>query len=245
MKTLNQKNILKAAICVFLLGGLIASCSKGKSDPVAVDLTTVTATADNDLKSGGVYKGTLIGSTGSIKIVIQGDSKAAYLIFDGVTKTLETSDLGSWNSGQAINNASFTSGDWRIVFSVNANGSNPRLVVTIPGHNVSVAIVKEATTSLTRAYEGTFTVGNLTSTFNFVSKGDTAVTGVIRTTDALTVPLRGSIVGGRVTVSADSGTGYIIGSGTITGTTASGTFTETGYSSSYTVSGTWTAKKTL
>ena len=212
-----------------------------------VDAATVVASSANDDKSGGVYKGTLIGSTGSLKVVLVGDTKVAYMVFDGVSKTLTTTDLGSWASGQAVTNATFTSGDWKVVFSVSAAGTNPIISITVPGHTVAVAIVKEQSSSLTKSYEGTFTAGTASSNFNFVLKGDTSLTGMLKTTDNKIVNFKGSVVSNKITVTTNSGTGVITATGTVSGDVATGTFKEAGTINNvkYEVAGSWTAKKAL
>ncbi len=239
------------ALFAFALAIFFTSCSKDTSEIIEeeikpVDIVTVTATSANDTKSGGVYKGVLVGSTGSIKLVLQQDLKAIYIKFDGVSKTLTTTDLANWTSGQAITNATFTSGDWKVVFSVGAAGNDPVMVVTIPGHSVRTAAVKETSTSATTAFEGRFSVSGQSSTFNFVVKGTDTIMGAILTTDAKSIGLFGRYRNNVIGATADTGTGRVQATGTINGNTASGTFTEIGYGgNNYNISGTWTATKTF
>ena len=61
-----------------------------------------------------MYKGAIIGSSGTIKIVLQNGKKEIVLKIDGVTKTLTTTALEGWTSGQEISGATFTSGDWTV-----------------------------------------------------------------------------------------------------------------------------------
>ena len=169
---------------------IISSCSKKKDpDPTTQSnnshfTNTPEAKAVNDNKSGGIYKGVLKGSSGTVKMILQDNNVSAVVTFDGVTKTLTTNSLNSWTSGQAISNAIFISGDWQLTFSVDADGLNPQLAVSIPGHTVEVVLIKETSSSLVRTFEGNYTkadttsfvlncviIGNQVSFVGFPSKG--------------------------------------------------------------------------
>lgn len=140
-------------------------------------ITAPEAKAQYNDNSGGVYKGVLVGSTGTIALYLHntGTEVQALVSFDGKNATLTNSTLGSWAPGQAINNALFTGTiDGQTVqalFSVDANGQNPTVTVTIPGHTVNVAIYKETSTNMIRNFEGTYTGGS-EGPFNMVIVGD-------------------------------------------------------------------------
>jgi VCBS repeat-containing protein len=140
-------------------------------------ITTPEAKEQHNGSSAGVYKGVLVGSTGTIALYLYntGTEVTALVSFDGKNATLTTTSLGNWAPGQAISNALFTGTiDGQTVqatFSVDANGQNPTVTVTIPGHNVNVAIYKETSTALIRNFEGTYTGGD-EGIFNMVIVGD-------------------------------------------------------------------------
>jgi hypothetical protein len=213
------------------------SCKKGKPEPEeTTTLRTVPeAVAEHDTKSGGVYKGVLVGSSGTIKLSLQGGTSTAVVTFDGETKTFTTNSLGNWSSGQAISNAVFTSGNWTLTFSVDANGQNPSITASIPNHTVSVAVFKETSTNLVQSFEGTYSGPAGPGTWNFVIRGNT-VTGIRKWSgNNVKVPLSGTLNGNTLT-----GQGY---TGTINGNTASGTWTDNTPGSE--ANGTWTGKRTL
>ena len=126
--------------------------------------TQPTAQATFDNQSGGVYKGTLSGSSGYFEVNFQG--KTPYLIFqwtnpEGNKDSLSSGSLANWTSGQAIVKAVFTASDGSFFwFSVNADGSSPSIdSVYISGHTgpVYASVCKERSTSLVKVYEGSAT----------------------------------------------------------------------------------------
>ena len=241
-----KKLLFKKAIPILLLSSFLASCGKEKTrtanEEQKIDPITAVASAADDQKSGGIYKGTLVGSTGAIKIILQGSTKVAYISFNGVPKTLSTTDLNNWSSGQALKDATFVAGDWKIVFSVDASGNNPIVVATIPGHTVSASLVKETSTTTAKTFEGTFNINGQSNVLNFVIKG-TELVGLIKSTDQKIFTIRGMVSNNVITASGNSDTGLITATGNLSNDNASGTFNETG--TSYNINGTWTAKKTL
>ena len=108
--------------------------------------------------SGGVYKGVIVGSTGTIALYLYntGTEVKALVAFDGQNGTLSTTSLSAWAPGQPISNALFTGTingqQVEAMFSVEANGQNPTVTVQIPGHTVYVAIYKETSTTLIKNY---------------------------------------------------------------------------------------------
>ncbi|TDW96738.1 hypothetical protein [Dinghuibacter silviterrae] len=123
-----------------------------------------TAQATFDSQSGGVYKGSLTGSSGYFVVNLQ--ATKPFIIYQWTTPSgnidsLFTSSLGSWTSGQAITKAVFTGSDGSVFwFSVGANGSGASIdSVFIPGHTgpVYAAIGKELSTSQIKIFQGTGT----------------------------------------------------------------------------------------
>lgn len=140
-------------------------------------ITTPEAKADYNSSSAGVYKGVIVGSTGTIALYLHntGTEVSALVSFDGKNATLTSTSLSGWAPGQAITNALFTGTidgqNIEALFSVGANGQNPSVQVMIPGHTVTVAIYKETSTSLIRNFEGTYAGGDQ-GIFNMVIVGD-------------------------------------------------------------------------
>jgi len=136
--------------------------------------TTPDAVAANNSSSKGIYKGVIIGSTGSIMFDIANNGSAitAVMVIDGVTVNL-TSNV-TWVAGQAyiapftgiLNNASVT-----INFSVGISGGAPTVTSSnIPGHtDASLNIIKETSSNLVECFEGSFsTTRPETGIFNMI-----------------------------------------------------------------------------
>ncbi len=175
-----MKKILPiAAVVILVAATLVISCKKSsnkKKDNYTCSSCAVKpeAVAANDVSSKGIYKGVLVGSSGTVKFDVDnaGSTVTAQITIDGTTATLTSSV--TWVSGQAYT-APFTGqlggNSVSITFSVGADGSNPSVTAAnVPGHpNISFMIAKETSTALIEAFEGTYsTTRPETGTFNVV-----------------------------------------------------------------------------
>ncbi|MFD1629337.1 hypothetical protein [Pseudopedobacter beijingensis] len=159
---------------------LLTSCKKGsnhKEEPYTCTTCTQTpeGKAANDNSSKGIYKGVIIGSSGTIKFDIANTSSnsiTATMVIDGTTVTLTTTT--AWNAGQlyvAPFKGTLNGQEVTITFSVGASGSGATITsATIPGHaNAIFSIAKETSTALVRCFEGTYeTSDNKKGTFNII-----------------------------------------------------------------------------
>ena len=166
-------------ITYILLTTSISSCKKesaSKADPYkcVACKTTPDALVANNSSSKGIYKGIVIGSTGTIMFNIMngGTTITATMVLDGTTVNLTS--VVSWISGVAyvapftgtLNGASVT-----ITFKVDANGGNPIVTSSnIPGHaTAQFNLVKESSTALIECFEGTYDNSKPeTGTFNLL-----------------------------------------------------------------------------
>lgn len=202
-------------------------------------ITTPEAKAEHNTSSAGVYKGVIVGSTGTIALYLYntGTEVSALVAFDGKNATLTTTSLSGWAPGQPITNALFTGTiDGQTVqalFSVEANGQNPSVQLTIPGHTVTVAVYKETSTMLIKNYEGTY-AGDDNGIFNMSMSGEEY--SIV--TQGGNAPMEGVLINGKVDFNQNGievkgefqGTDYI--SGTWKNTTDN-------------TQGTWTGNRTL
>ena len=156
----------KIKIVLALLAVLsFSSCKKSDSPATTYTCTTCKTTPDalaaNDASSKGIYKGVVIGSSGTISINIANNGTAitAIMVIDGITVNL-TSAV-AWVAGQpyvadftgTMNGSAVT-----IRFSVGINGNTPTATsTTIPGHTTaSLNLIKETSTGLVEVFEGTY-----------------------------------------------------------------------------------------
>ncbi len=190
-------------IAVFALV-LFAGCKKS-SDPATPPYTCTTcktapdALAANNASSKGIYKGVVIGSSGTITFDIanNGTTITAVMVIDGVTVNL-TSAV-TWVAGQ-VYITPFTgtlSGQAvTITFSVGATGGTPTVTSSsIPGHpNASLNIIKETSAGLVECFEGSYsTTLPETGTFNIILSRTLATwAGVARKTGINTTSTSGS-----------------------------------------------------
>lgn len=161
------------AISTLLLAWSCSKSDKPEKENTKPLVTVPDAIVANDGKSGGVYKGVIIGSTGTVKIILQGNTVSAEVTIDGETKVLAPQNIPvGWASGQPLKEIVFAANNWTLTFSVGASGDHPYISsISIPGHtDVAVHIVKEQSTTLARVFEGTFgkTDTALLGTINFV-----------------------------------------------------------------------------
>lgn len=227
--------ISKLGPILILVAALSACSSDSAVEPVSQYTSSPEAAAGEDTKSGGVYKGVIAGSTGIVKVVLQKGVIEMKITLDGVSKTLTTTALASWTSGEPIKNVLFTIDDWQATFSVAINGANPGVSLTIPGHaNAEVVLLKETSKAIVRLFEGAYT-GTESGTWNFVVKG-AELGGVSKSVDGLNTLLFFGLVNGNV-ITLDT----IKGSGTISGDNVSGTWEVPGSTSK----GAWTGKRVM
>lgn len=216
---------------LFCIAIFFSSCKKDDAPSdnykCATCKTTPDALAANDGNSKGVYKGIIIGSTGTIQFNIMngGSSISAIMILDGTTVNLTASV--AWVTGVSyvspftgtLNGSPVT-----IQFKVDANGSNPVAIATnIPGHSTAqLNIAKETSNALLECFEGTYESSRPESgTFNLmVSRPQGKMGGSSRKNGSTS---NGDFDG---TITSDGklmidGTNYI---GTINGDSIDGTF---------------------
>jgi hypothetical protein len=235
-------------ICSILFFAVIFAGCKKNDTTLDYKCTTCKTTADalvaNDASSKGVYKGIVIGSTGTIQFNILNGSTTitAVMVLDGVTVNL-TAAL-TWAAGVSyvapftgtLNGAAIS-----ITFKVDANGGNPIITASnIPGHpSAQFNLVKETSISVIECFEGTYeTTKPESGTFNLIiSRSLGKMAGSSRKNGGTD---NGDFVG---TISTDgkikqNGTDYI---GTLTGDVIEGSFVGGGTSGTVTVKG----KRTL
>ena len=174
MKLINSVTLL---LTVFFLSTGCKKESK-KTDGTAYKctscVTTPEANAANDASSKGIYKGIVIGSTGTIKLDVQnaGATIKAYLTIDGTS--IELTSNVSWEGTEnyvAPFTGSLNGQPIAILFSVEMNGSQPLISsANIPGHpNAQFTIVKETSNALIECFEGTYHSSNSEDgTFNIL-----------------------------------------------------------------------------
>jgi hypothetical protein len=160
------KNVPAILFCLGLL--MTAGCKKDSTDDSTGDSykcatckTQPDALAANDASSKGIYKGVVIGSSGTISfnVMNNGTDITSTLVIDGTTVNLTST--ATWTAGQAYV-APFTGtlngSPLSITFTVSATGGTPSITTSsIPGHpNASFTIVKETSSSLIECFEGTY-----------------------------------------------------------------------------------------
>lgn len=241
---------MKRLVLALLLLASIASCKKEDEKPSTNNNNTTPgytcsscigspeAKSQYDNSSAGVYKGIIVGSSGVVALYLYntGTEVKMLVTFDGKNTTLSTTSLSAWAPGQAINAAVFTGTlDGQPVaatFSVGANGLNPVMTATIPGHTVTIAVYKETSTALVKNYEGTYE-GSEQGTFNMTFHGNDYSIVTSGGSSAIT----GTLVNGAIDL---AGNGVEI-KGSFNNDDVTGTWKNTSKSTS----GTWKGKRTM
>ncbi|MCJ0742690.1 hypothetical protein [Pedobacter montanisoli] len=172
-----KKLFILSCACVLLF---TLSCKKKKDNVEEVYVCTSCSqtpegVAANDNSSKGIYKGVIIGPSGTIKFDIANTSSnsiTASMVIDGTKVTL-TSTV-AWVAGQlyvAPFKGTLNGQEVSVTFSVSASGTGATIVAaSIPGHsNAIFSIAKETSTALVRCFEGTYqTSTNKKGTFNII-----------------------------------------------------------------------------
>jgi hypothetical protein len=161
---------------LFILCLLVCSllaCKKSKTDSTDNTLPKEAETKSQfNNTSFGVYKGVIVGSSGTIVFRINnGDNIVkGYLSIDNVKDTLSTTQ--QLTAGQPIVNVNFVGRLSSMTLSANADGSNAEITnISIVGHNYVKAFLAHENSNLQiMCYEGKFT-GDLTGIMNVVKIG--------------------------------------------------------------------------
>jgi hypothetical protein len=200
-------------------------------------VTAPEALAANDNIAKGVYKGIVVGSSGTIKISIENgnSTSTATLTIDGKTATLTTSTaVVAEQPFEADFTGMFNGQEATIGFYVEADGTFAYISSTnIPGHpEAEIGIVKETSTDLIESFEGTY-AGSSSGTFNFVISKAQHLWGAVSSEDYFDGTLSGNTITG---INYDEDVNV---SGTLSNHTASGSWEKDGGDK-----GTWQAKRT-
>jgi len=188
-----MKNLLHYIAITLILSSLLACKKKKESAEESYTCTTCASNAEalaaNNASSKGIYKGIVIGSTGTVKFDISnaGSAITATLVLDGLT-TILTSTV-TWTANQAyLGNFSGTylGNPISIGFSVGSTGGSPTVTNSnIPGHaNAVFSVYKEGSDNLIECFEGNYSTTRPESgTFNLIlSKSLKGFTGTSRPT---------------------------------------------------------------
>lgn len=125
---------------------------------IAIFLTVSCKKDDNptsnetEATSLGVYKGVLVGSSGYFTADLKSGNSTATIVFDGETYQLQSSEV--LTDGEAIEDLILSNGGIIIKISVDANGDNPEVFVSIPNHTVYATVYKETLQNSVQIYEG-------------------------------------------------------------------------------------------
>jgi len=159
--------------CLFI----IAACSD--DEPSAYKCKdcadTPEALAINDNSGKGIYKGLVIGSSGTMKFNIGNDGTySATLSLDGETYELTTDDVFNEEGGfqGTFYGTMNTTDDIEIEFYTDPTGSFYYIdYIDIPGHDDAyIDIYKETSDALVRVFEGEYK-GDASGTFNMIVQG--------------------------------------------------------------------------
>lgn len=206
-----MKKLFLLSCTSLLICTLFISCKKNKDVPNTYSCATCHNTPDalaaNDNNGKGVYKGVMIGSTGTIQfnLLNGGTAITATLVIDGISVNL-TSSI-AWVNGQAYV-APFTGmlngSPVSITFNVGSDGTNPIITSSnIPGHpNSSFVLLKELSTSLIESFEGSYhTTKPKDGTFNIILSRNLKVYYAIARENGMTATdnSHGTVINNNVT----------------------------------------------
>jgi hypothetical protein len=170
-----MKNVSYYVVALALIVTATFSCSKSKESNKTPAYTctncktTPDAVAANDASNKGVYKGIIIGSSGTIKFDLANSGATLTATFTGTLTASVTTQNGD-------NYVSAFTGTWSgqpvtVTFSVGAGGQNPTVTAfNIPGHaSATFTLAKETSNALIECFEGTYdSTRPETGTFNLL-----------------------------------------------------------------------------
>lgn len=233
---------MKKLLVLLIAGILSAACSSDSSTPTGPTLSdTPLAKIQFNDTNFGIYKGVLVGPSGTVTLNIKNDGFLnATVVMDGVSY-LFTSE-GTITDGQDITDLVFTSGDKSFMVSISADGTTiNETAISFPGFpSADMLLTKEYSDAQVTCYQGTYS-GDLTGVFNFLAIGN-YVYGMSLGGDGLNnYYIQGTRTGNTLIGTYEEPMGTF--SGSFTGITVSGNWQDTTPSS--TDSGTWSSQRTL
>jgi hypothetical protein len=163
----------KLGLVAFFFVSLLIGCKDDEPAPYkcaeCTDQPEANAAYDNT--GQGIYKGVLVGSSGTVKFDVanNGTSITAVLVIDGTSVTLTGNGSYSPSTGfQGSFTGTLNEGTVIVPFTVTNTGVVTVSTPVIPGHsNVVIKVFKEKSTQLVEAFEGEFG-GADSGTFNLV-----------------------------------------------------------------------------
>jgi hypothetical protein len=236
---------IKFALIAMLALIVFSGCSDDDEAPYTCSdcVDEPEALAANDGSGKGIYKGVIIGSTGTITINIDNAGNGhitALLVLDDdeieLTADVEYNEDGF--NGCFVNANEGVS----ICFTVSPTGSVEVGDITIPGHPViMIALFKEYSNQLVSGFEGTYTGGEGGGTFNMIMRQNTNGNGawgvISRRTQS---PHEEGLFTGEISDDElNGGGGEVDITGEKDGDVVKGEWTNG------VISGTWTGKRTL
>lgn len=234
---------MKSKLLPYVLSALlILGCSEDeKAYECSSCVNTPEASAANDSNGKGIYKGLVIGSSGTIKFDIanSGTTYTATLILDGEAYELWTDEDYDVTTGfqGVFYGTLYTTNDIEITIYIDKFGVLTVGTVVIPDHPTAIlAIYKEFSDELVTVYEGTFD-GDGSGVFNMIVRGAEWLVRARENGDNGYISFYGSLSSGVMTCMQ---CGDIEITGKINGDLASGDWSENGGGS-----GSWKGKRTL
>ncbi|PKB16661.1 hypothetical protein [Flavobacterium sp. 5] len=225
-----MKSISKTILALVFIGSMAFSCSSDKDEPEQSQQLTETPTAIKKFDSSnfGTYKGVFIGSTGTIEINQDENTKTAHLVIDGkeyIYTATENSTIGQETVG-----LTFKNGESSFDFNVGASGEEPNITnISIVGHaNASIEIQKEKSDKIVKCYVGISTDEDGKSNpaaFNFCILGEHLI-GIAHNDSGTALIVTGTVTNNTITGIVEYTKGTVEANiiGTIEGEKAEGTW---------------------
>ena len=222
-----MKEKLLSIILITLIGfTFLESCSNSDSSNNNQNLTqTPQAKSQYDNINLGLYKGVIVGSSGTIVLDISNSSSSIFatIIIDGVVHNFITNQTLQPNQNTTLN---FVEGSNSFIFTVASNGGNPVITnLLITGHpNASILVVKETSLILVKCFEGTYN-GDDSGIFNAVIYGN-IIKALVKSSDNSISTAAGTIENNQINANGNVTTGATF-TGALNGNNFSGTWTNT------------------
>ena len=207
------------------------------------------ANASYNATGQGVYKGILVGSSGTITFYIANEGTTIKAVLEIDNMRIELTATGSYSTDTGFTGAftgTLNGSPVSISFAVNNSGSFEVYNIVIPGHDdVEIHLIKELSDKLVVGFEGTFS-GEPGGTFNLVARLNENGSGIwyaisrTNITEQVPQPVT-SFFSGEITEAGIviGGGGDVDVDGEISGDNISGTWDNGD------VSGTWKGRRTL
>jgi len=236
----------RLSLIALLFISLLSACSDDDSGPYQCKdcVDQPEANAAYNSSAAGIYKGAVVGSSGTIKFDFANSSTTIIGVLEIDRKTVTLTTTATLNANGFLGSFTGTLDGAAVAIQVTVSNTGVLTIgtVTIPGHpNPIFSIYKEKSNQIVKVFEGTYS-GDDSGIFNMVIRFNENGSGAWYAISRRSAEITDSFFQGEVSAEGVmvGGGGKVVVAGSLEGDVISGEWEDTDD-----LSGSWRGKRTL